>query len=169
MRTVTALTGQTVFDIALLYCGDAVRAWDIALENGVDLTSVFESSTDLLIPESSVDVSAVAVASVIEVKDVVSSRKVRAVAGQCLFDIAMLYCGDVSLAWEIARENGISVTKTFEQNTTLTIPTERTNTAVIFENEGTNFATGSFDYYWLLSSGYWDDDGIWFDAEVWID
>ena len=59
MRTITALPGQSIFDIALLHCGDATYAWQIARTNGVDITTTFESTTSLVIPDNSNNVAKV--------------------------------------------------------------------------------------------------------------
>jgi hypothetical protein len=38
MNTITPLPGQSIVDIALMTCGVAEAAYDIAIENGVDIT-----------------------------------------------------------------------------------------------------------------------------------
>lgn len=59
MRNITALPGQSIFDIALLHCGDATFAWQIARTNEIDITTTFENTTTLTIPDDSNNVAKV--------------------------------------------------------------------------------------------------------------
>lgn len=59
MRNITALPGQSIFDIALLHCGDATFAWQIARSNNIDITTTFETNTTLTIPDDSNNVAKV--------------------------------------------------------------------------------------------------------------
>ena len=43
-------------------------------------------------------------------------RKIVAVPGQSIFDVSLLFCGDISFAWDIARTNSLPLTATFEKN-----------------------------------------------------
>lgn len=97
-------------------------------------------------------------------------RKITVLPGQSVFDVALLFCGDATLAWQIARTNEIPLTTTFESNTTLTIPDDTNNVAKVFEREKVVFATGVMDDLpWLLAGGTWNDDGVWIDNEFWND
>lgn len=96
-------------------------------------------------------------------------RKIVALSGQSIFDIALLFCGDATKAWDIARTNAIPLTATFEKNTTLSIPDATNNVAKVFEQEKVVFATGILEVLWLLAGGNWNDEGVWMDNEIWID
>ncbi|MDR0206048.1 MAG: hypothetical protein LBI45_02160 [Bacteroidales bacterium] len=50
MRTISPLSGQSIFDIALMTCGVAEMAYDIALANEVGVTDDVENIL-LVIPE----------------------------------------------------------------------------------------------------------------------
>ena len=96
-------------------------------------------------------------------------RQIVAVDGQSVFDIALLYCGDATMAWHIARANEIPLTTTFETNTTLTIPDDSNNVAKVFEQEKVVFATGIIEVVSGLAGGIWNDEGVWIDNEIWND
>ncbi|MFV0500081.1 MAG: hypothetical protein ACK5MH_00630 [Bacteroidales bacterium] len=101
-------------------------------------------------------------------------RQIVAKNGQSIYDIALLYCGEISFAYPIAELNGLNINKTFEQNEILLIPEDKSIIATRFEQQGVNFATGiietiPLDLPWLLSSGYWDDTANWNDVAVWND
>ena len=96
-------------------------------------------------------------------------RKIVAVPGQSIFDVALLFCGDATKAWDIARINEISLTTTFESNATLSIPDDMNNVAKVFKQEKVVFATGILEVLWLLAGGNWNDEGVWMDNEIWID
>jgi len=49
MRTITPLSGQSIVDVALMTCGTAEAAYDIALANNVDITDNVEGKL-LVIP-----------------------------------------------------------------------------------------------------------------------
>jgi hypothetical protein len=51
MTTITVLSGQSIFDIALMTCGVAEAAYDIALANNVDITDNIEGKV-LVIPDA---------------------------------------------------------------------------------------------------------------------
>lgn len=96
-------------------------------------------------------------------------RKVTALAGQSVFDVALIYCGDTTKAWDIARTNEIPLTTTFESNTTLSIPDASNNVAKIFTQESVVFATGIIEVVSGLAGGIWNDEGVWIDNEIWND
>lgn len=96
-------------------------------------------------------------------------RNILALSGQSIFDIALLFCGDATKAWDIARTNAIPLTATFEKNTTLSIPDDMNNVAKVFKQEKVVFATGILEVLWLLAGGNWNDEGVWMDNEIWID
>ena len=89
-------------------------------------------------------------------------REITAFNGQSVYDIALLYCGDVSFAFPIAELNGIDINKTFDGDSKLMIPDDKNTIAKAYENEGVNFATGVADV-WIMESGFWDDLGVWID------
>lgn len=95
-------------------------------------------------------------------------REVIAINGQTIYDIALLYCGDISFAYPIAELNELNINKTFEKNEVLIIPDDKTIIAKRYEEQGITFATGVIDK-WILESGFWDDMGIWMDERIWID
>lgn len=94
-------------------------------------------------------------------------RQIVAKNGQSIYDIALLYCGEISFAYPIAELNGLNINKTFEQNEILLIPEDKSIIATRFEQQGVNFATGVIEQ-WILESGFWDDIGTWMDDKVWI-
>ena len=96
-------------------------------------------------------------------------RKIVALPGQSIFDVALLFCGDATKAWDIARTNEISLTTTFEKNTTLSIPDDMNNIAKVFKQEKVVFATGIIGAVWILATGIWNDEGVWMDGEIWND
>lgn len=101
-------------------------------------------------------------------------RKIIAVPGQSVFDVALLYCGDAAMAYEIAMDNSIPITTTFENNTTLSIPDYTNNISKQYQQQGISFATGIIeqivlDVLWLLAGGNWNDEGVWMDNEIWIE
>jgi hypothetical protein len=51
MKTVSTQERQTLFDIALQFCGDANAAFEIAEENDVSLSAVLTAGTVLNVPE----------------------------------------------------------------------------------------------------------------------
>lgn len=51
MNSVTVLSGQTIFDIAVQSCGDVSMAYDIALLNGIDLFAKLEPGMKLNVPD----------------------------------------------------------------------------------------------------------------------
>ncbi len=53
MTTITVLSGQSMFDIALMTCGIAEAAYDIAMANGVSITGTGNVEINsLTVPES---------------------------------------------------------------------------------------------------------------------
>lgn len=96
-------------------------------------------------------------------------RIIIALPGQSIFDVALLYCGDVTFAWQIARTNAIPITTTFETTTTLTIPDDSNNISKVFKQQNIVFSTGILEILWILSGGIWHDDGVWLDDSIWID
>lgn len=176
MRQIVAVDGQSVFDIALLYCGDATMAWHIARANAIAITAIFETNTLLLIPDAEI----ISLISFVENDNKKNSapenkyRKIVALPGQSIFDIALLYCGDATIAWSVAVLNNIPITTTIESKSELQVPIDRNNIARIYEDEGTVFATGiiestPLDVPWLLATGFWNDAAYWNDAAIWND
>lgn len=51
MRLVNALQGQTVFDIAVMACGDIAAACDIARLNGISETVPLSQGTVIVLPD----------------------------------------------------------------------------------------------------------------------
>lgn len=96
-------------------------------------------------------------------------RNILALSGQSIFDIALLFCGDATKAWDIARTNAIPLTATFEKNTTLSIPDDMNNVAKVFKQEKVVFATGIVGQIWIMATGNWNDEGVWMDGEIWND
>ena len=52
MRQVKVQNGQTVFDVAVQYCGDAEAAFDIAVLNNIEVTSCPDNGTVLNVPDA---------------------------------------------------------------------------------------------------------------------
>lgn len=50
MRSINVEQGQTLYDIAIQYCGDQSAAIAIALLNNIDLTATLATGTALQIP-----------------------------------------------------------------------------------------------------------------------
>lgn len=96
-------------------------------------------------------------------------RTITALPGQSIFDVALLFCGDATKAWDIARTNAIPLTATFEKNTTLSIPDDMNNVAKVFKQEKVVFATGIIEVVSGLAGGIWNDEGVWIDNEIWND
>lgn len=92
-------------------------------------------------------------------------RTITAINGQSVYDVALIYCGDISFAYSIAEVNGININKTFEKSETLIVPDDKTIIAKRFEKLGVSFATGIRDK-WILESGFWDDMGVWMDSKT---
>lgn len=92
-------------------------------------------------------------------------RTITAIHGQSVYDIALLYCGNISFAYSIAEVNGININKTFEKSETLIVPDDKTIISKRFEKLGVSFATGIRDK-WILESGFWDDMGVWMDSKT---
>lgn len=51
MKVITQ-EGQSLFDISIIFLGDAMQAYDIAKANGKDVTAELPAGTELIIPES---------------------------------------------------------------------------------------------------------------------
>ena len=51
MRLVNALQGQTIFDIAVMSCGDVAAACDIARLNGISETVPLIKGTAIALPD----------------------------------------------------------------------------------------------------------------------
>jgi len=96
-------------------------------------------------------------------------RTIIALPGQSIFDISLLYCGDATKAWEIARTNEIPLTTTFETTTTLVVPDDSNNISKVFKQQNIVFSTGILEILWILAGGIWHDDGVWLDDSVWMD
>lgn len=96
-------------------------------------------------------------------------RQIKALAGQSVFDIALLYCGDATKAWDIARDNGIDISSTFKNSTEIAVCDEMNNVARTYEMNGSSFACGITNIAWALMGGMWQDEGSWSDGELWID
>ncbi len=52
MTDVITYEGQTLFDLALQYMGDASKALDIALDNGISLSDDLEPGATLTLPDT---------------------------------------------------------------------------------------------------------------------
>jgi hypothetical protein len=53
MRLLRARARQSLFDVAVQYCGEITYAWDIARANNLELTYTFLSQRDIMVPEVS--------------------------------------------------------------------------------------------------------------------
>lgn len=51
MERIVTDKNLTVIDAAVLYCGDASQAYDIALLNEVDVTAVFAQGATVILPD----------------------------------------------------------------------------------------------------------------------
>ena len=90
---------------------------------------------------------------------------------QSLLDIAALKYGDIDKVFEILALNdalgleaktpvGTKVNVVFESNITSRYLSDK-NIATDDLNESLSD--------WILATGYWRDEGVWFDTEIWID
>ena len=55
MQTIKINEGQTLLDVAIQHTGDASRAFEIALANGLNFSDDLEIGTVVLVPEASVE------------------------------------------------------------------------------------------------------------------
>lgn len=51
MQTITSKQGQTLWDIALQYCGDVSAAAEIGILNGMDVTFQPATGTSMVVPD----------------------------------------------------------------------------------------------------------------------
>lgn len=58
MRQIVALPGQSLFDVALQYCGDISFAFDIAKFNNLNIADTIEEVVSLSIPDDSNNIAA---------------------------------------------------------------------------------------------------------------
>lgn len=50
--TITVLNNQSLFDLAIRYCGSALVAFELASANGISITHQFTAGDDVEIPEA---------------------------------------------------------------------------------------------------------------------
>jgi hypothetical protein len=54
MRVIKALARQSLFDVAIEYCGSITYAWQIARLNALELTYTFCRDTQIIVPQGKV-------------------------------------------------------------------------------------------------------------------
>ena len=146
---ITALNGQSIFDVALQRCGSIETAFAIARLNGLALTHIFTVTTVITVPDTvNADVvnyysnnsikpatqlnivsdtgsSAPVVITLVgkkQSKVLYKQRTVAVMAGQSLFDIALQECGAIEAAFAIAKLNNLALTHIFSTTTQITVP-----------------------------------------------
>lgn len=55
MRNIKTGEGQALVDIAMEYCGDALRVFELADLNNISVTQELQPGTSLIIPDSEID------------------------------------------------------------------------------------------------------------------
>ena len=135
------LSGQTLFDIAVQYCGCADAAVGLAELNGLNLTDDLIPGQELMLPEvvnpdialyfqnrniqpaTLLTVQAQVVGSVIDtvIRDIttIQSNFINVIQGQTLFDIAIQSAGSAEAAFEMALLNSIGITDDLVPGTVL--------------------------------------------------
>lgn len=134
---------QSLLDIAIITCGSAEAAVELAILNGLSLTDEPESIS--AVPDV-VDVDVVSYYSqkglspatasgdvpdlvvtptdvLVSIFDILQSDEVVVLEGQSFFDLATIYCGSPELAYEFAELNEMAVTDEPVAGTRLKKPT----------------------------------------------
>jgi len=86
-------------------------------------------------------------------------RNIKIGEGQCLADVAMQYCGDAEVMFEISALNGVGITEGLVPGTALFVPDyaiDKTNIFAAFRDNGLVPASIEFDTDGLLDGiDYW--------------
>jgi hypothetical protein len=145
MQTIKIHEGQTLIDIAMQYCGDALAVFDVADLNALGVTDDLIPGQTILIPDVAIDKIKVVEAfegltpassyndedieltwesagALVITKEGTLKKGLTVGEGQTLIDIAMQFLGDASRAFEIADLNGLSITDNLTPGQTLIIP-----------------------------------------------
>ena len=61
MQIIKVGEGQTLIDIAMQYCGDALRVFDVADLNGLQITDDLEPGSELKVPDAAIEKRAVVI------------------------------------------------------------------------------------------------------------
>lgn len=97
-------------------------------------------------------------------------REVEVNSGMSLLDVALQNNGTIDTALEIARMNNLPLDYCFEQAQTIPIPDDTNYYSKKIEQRKETFCTGIIDdVVWILTTGYWDDENVWIDNEMWND
>jgi hypothetical protein len=157
--TITAKQNQSLFDLALLLSGDAMAAFDLALENGLSLTGALQAGTAIvqsaaqlnvavvgylnagqMQPATGIEASQLSVAPTLVWLPISGGNqsgnvsKINAFAtqqNQSLFDVALQLSGDAMAAFDLALENGLSLTGALEAGTAIVQPAAPMSVSVV--------------------------------------
>ena len=96
--------------------------------------------------------------------------EIKVLDGQTIFDVVMMVSGSVEGAFELALENGISVTDDLKSGQVLRFSGGVINKKVLeyFRENGVVPATFDNTAFWILANGYWDDCGVWIDDKKFV-
>jgi len=89
--------------------------------------------------------------------------------GQTFFDVALMVAGSAEAAFDLALENGLSITDDLTAENELQFTGIAINKKVV-EYYRVNSVVPATDklYEWILLNGFWDDLGVWQNAAVWL-
>lgn len=145
MRNIKIQEGQTLIDIAMQYCGDALAVFDVAKLNGLEITYELIPGEFLFVPDAAIEKVKIVEAFVglvpasaytdeeielqwvsagilIITKEGKLEHGVTVCEGQTLIDIAMQYCGDALAVADVAKLNGLGITDELTPGQTILIP-----------------------------------------------
>jgi hypothetical protein len=92
---------------------------------------------------------------------------IKVLDGQSIFDIALMVAGSVEAAFDLAVENGLSITDNLMPGQLLQYSGTVINKRVVEHYKINEIApaTGNIEteHWWILACGFWDDEGVWMD------
>ena len=142
MSSIQVIPGQTLPDIAALYCGSMSKWPELAALNGLSITSELTGGQSLLLPDPSREVQKESVQS----QPSSAKKTVIAQAGQTLADLAIQYLGGLSSWADLARLNGLGLTDNITPGQALILPgVSDKRVAAIFKSGGYYPAAGAIN------------------------
>jgi hypothetical protein len=84
--------------------------------------------------------------------------------GMSLFDVAIYWCGNVTYAWQIARDNNLSMTHTFDNEIEVLVPNE-----AYMEAQALRLTMRTMPATGITQQNIWIDEDVWNDVLKWID
>jgi len=155
--------GQSLFDLAIIGCGSAEAAFEMAVLNGISITDSLRTGCDLSLPDvvnadvvsfyannninpatlNDAPVLAGSGSNNLGMIAAIATLSLKPMTGQSFLDMAMLSAGDAAAAFSLALLNGKSITDDPQTGVELAM-VSIINASVknYYKNNGINPATG---------------------------